>query len=178
MDFQGKPSADSRTKRIGSGKATGAGNACLLRMGAALLVTLAAKNRPALGQFEGHGGFLAALRTDGGRDLALPCRPICAIGSGTARLAPFASLGVVPEAFLRVKELLAGGKHKIGTAFNTFQDSVPVLHQAAPLQAVGTDRVRVHRSGGRAGSRRSSINNVILVPSWPSCERACELRPL
>ena len=104
-------------------------------MDAPLLITLATEDRPALRQLERYCGLLAALRTDGGRNAALLRHPIGITGLAAPRFASLASLGLVSEALFGVKELLAGAEHEIGTALDTPENPVPVLHIEPPFKA-------------------------------------------
>ena len=143
-----------------------------------LLVALAAEYRPALRQLKRHGGFLAALRTSGGRHAALLRR-----GRGIARLAAprfarLTSFGLVSEALLGIKELLAGAEYKIGTALDTPENPVPVLHIEPPFKANMLPVARVNRT--EAARAASAVRLLYVNPARaaPSCERACELEPL
>jgi hypothetical protein len=97
-------------------------------VGPPLLETLAAENRPAPGQLEGHRGFLAALRTRGGRNAALLHPPLCVVGLAAKHLTGLASLGLISETLFGVKELFAGGENKIGTTLDASENPVPILH--------------------------------------------------
>src|ERR1700733_4772252 len=87
---------------------------------AALLEAFAAEHGAALGRAEGHRRFFAALRA--GRLRFRTHRSCAAIRAATAntfrtlRLARFAPLGLVLEALVGEKHLLAGSKHKLRIA--------------------------------------------------------------
>jgi hypothetical protein len=109
--------------------------------GAALLEALAAKDWTSLRGAEGHGSFLAALRTGG---LGFRAHLRGATASSTAfralGLAAFASLRFVLETLVGEKHLLAGSKNKLSAALRTLQHPVVVFHEPlspCPSQAGG-----------------------------------------
>jgi hypothetical protein len=93
-----------------------------------LLKTFSAIHRASLCRLEGNGCFFSALRTHRlGLDTlhaAGTCR--CARRAiGFARLAP---LGLVLEALVGEKHLLAGGENELSRTFSTLQNPVMVFH--------------------------------------------------
>jgi len=81
----------------------------------------AAKDGTALRGAEGHGGVLAALGAGGARFDASVALSVCGSGRrrehGDAfRLAGFATLGLVLEAFVVKEKLFPGGEHEVGAA--------------------------------------------------------------
>jgi len=102
-----------------------------------LLEAFPAKYRSALCGLERDGGLFAALRAnrlgfhtlDASHAAARPLRAV-----GFARPAP---LGLVLEALVGVKELLAGGENELSFTISAPQDPIVVFH--GPLH----DRIRV-----------------------------------
>ena len=91
-----------------------------------LLKTFAAINGPALSRLEGNRSFLPALRAGGFRFGALKSAGTCAFCS--SRLAGLTTLGLVLEALIGEKHLLAGGENKLRTAFRALQDPIVIFH--------------------------------------------------
>jgi hypothetical protein len=92
------------------------------------LKTFAAIYGATLRGFEGYGRFFSTLRADrfcfdplGGRG-----RWLSALGAN--RLASLATLGLVLEAFVREKHLLAGGENEFSPALGALQNFVMVFH--------------------------------------------------
>jgi hypothetical protein len=97
--------------------------------GAALLEALAAEDGPALGGTEGHRRFLAALGTIGfGFGAHRGTASSAATAFGALGLASLATLGLVLEALVREKHLLARSKNKLGATLRTLQDLIVVFH--------------------------------------------------
>jgi hypothetical protein len=90
------------------------------------LETFAAINGPALCRLEGNRSFLPALRAGGFRFGALKSAGTCALCP--SRLAGLATLGLILEALIGEKHLLAGGENKFCTAFRTLQDPIVIFH--------------------------------------------------
>jgi hypothetical protein len=96
--------------------------------GPPLLKAFAAEHRPALRRAERNRSFLSALRAGGLGFSSLEC-----IGTRTRTLralgfAVFAPLGLVFEALVGEKHLLAGGEDKFLIAFRTLQDLIVIFH--------------------------------------------------
>src|SRR5712692_5403997 len=100
-----------------------------------LLEALAAIHGPTLRRLEGNRGFLPALRAGRlrFRTLEIP-RASGFRAFGFARLAP---LGLVLEALVGEKHLLAGGEHKLGAALRALQDLIVVFHLLLRSPALG-----------------------------------------
>ena len=96
--------------------------------GSPLLKTFAAVDRAALGRLEGHGRLFSTLGADrfrfdpldGGR------RRFTALRAN--RLASLATLGLVLEALVREKHLLAGGENEFSPALGALQNLVMIFH--------------------------------------------------
>ena len=135
--------------------------------GPPLLVTLAAIHGAALRRLEWDRGFLPALRTNRFRLAARGTVRRCAGGMrGLAGLTP---LGLVLEALVGVKHLLAGSEDKFRAAFDALQYLVAVLHLLLrwPLGGGPTWQPR----GGGEPRFPSRVPVRTLVPSpvstWP-----------
>jgi hypothetical protein len=98
--------------------------------GTALLEALAAKNRAALSRAEGHRSFLSALRAICLRFGAhrRTATSSSAASFGALGFASLAALGLVLEALIREKHLLARSKNKLGATLRTLQDLIVVFH--------------------------------------------------
>ena len=128
-----------------------------------MLETFAAINRPPLSGLKGHGRLLAALGADR--------RGFHALGTVAAQrlvalaFTGLAPLGLVLEAFVGVKELLARGKHEIRAAVDALQDPVLVLHASPPCSNRPARRQpRQTRSVRLSLSRLSLAASVLFVP--------------
>jgi len=122
-----------------------------------LLKTFAAINGTPLRWLERNCRFFAALRANGfGFDAlnASRTRPIAALRS--TGFASFAPLGLVLEALVGEKHLLAGRENEFSSTFRALQDLIVVFHCAAPLcwertaasnsrQTIGRIRLRLMR---------------------------------
>jgi hypothetical protein len=95
--------------------------------GATLLKALPAEHRAALRWPEGNGCFLAALRAVGFR--FRPHRTAAPAAFGSFRLAGFAALRFVLEAFVGEKHLFAGSKYELRTTLGTLQDFIVIFHE-------------------------------------------------
>ena len=92
-----------------------------------LLEAFTAIHGAALRRFEGHGRLFSTLRADrfrfhpldGGRRFAT---------LRANRLTSLATLGLVLEALIREKHLLAGGENEFSPALGALQDFVMVFH--------------------------------------------------
>jgi hypothetical protein len=129
-----------------------------------------AEHGPALGWLEGHGCFSAALRARSASFGAHPEASARALG-----LALLAVLGVVFELFVVEKQLLAGGKHKVGATVSTFQYSIVEIHGRLPCNrelfpirpcllrrvAVGGDPCSLSRYTTRARTAVETSGNAI-----------------
>jgi|SRR5579864_342034 len=93
---------------------------------APLLEAFAAVDGPALSRLEGNRSFLPALRARGFRFGALKSAGTGAFCS--SRLTGLATLGLVLEALIGEKHLLAGGENKFRTAFRALQDPIVIFH--------------------------------------------------
>jgi len=93
---------------------------------APLLKTFTAVNGPALRRLEGNRSFLPALRAGGFGFGALESAGTCAFCP--SRLAGLTSLGLILEALVGEKHLLAGGENKFRTAFRALQDPIVIFH--------------------------------------------------
>src|SRR6185437_14527783 len=105
------------------------------RHAAFVLEALTAQDRPALRGFEGNGRRDAAFGAFGARLGARDTRRCrsCACRRrlstmGAARLAWFATLGVVLELLVLEEKLLARGKDEFAAAVDAGKDSVNVFH--------------------------------------------------
>jgi len=99
--------------------------------GAALLEAFAAKDGTALRWTEGHRGFLAALGAIGfgfGAHRGVAAVSAAAATFGALGFASLAALGLILEALVREKHLLARSKNKLGATLRTLQDLIVVFH--------------------------------------------------
>ena len=97
-----------------------------------------------MGRAEGHRRFFAALRASRLRfGTHRSGAAICAAAHAfrTLRLARFAAFGLVLEAFVGEKHLLAGSKHKFRIAFRALQYFIVEFHVDRPPLA------RIEREG-------------------------------
>jgi hypothetical protein len=94
--------------------------------GAPLLEALPAKYRAPLRRPERNGCFLAALRAVRFRFRSHRAAPAA---FGSLRLAGFATLRFVLEAFVGEKHLFAGGEYKLSTTFGTLQHPIVIFHE-------------------------------------------------
>ena len=107
---------------------------------ASCLEAFPAKHRASLSRPEGNRGFLAALRA---RCLRFRSRLVSSSPAFRPfRLTGFASFRFVLKSLVGEKHLLAGSKHKLGTALRALQYLVVEFHEPLPLDpfwAAGTD---------------------------------------
>src|SRR5579862_951001 len=96
--------------------------------GSPLLKAFAAVHGAALRRLEGHGRFFPTLRADRFRFHSLDGgrRRFTALDAN--RLATLATLGLVLEALVREKHLLAGGEDEFSPALGALQNFVMVFH--------------------------------------------------
>ena len=98
--------------------------------GASLLEALPAEDRPALGRFEGNGGFLAATRTV---RPGLYFRRVVTRGGGahvcrSLSFAGLATLGLVLKLLIVEEKLLTGCKDEITTTVDALEDLILKFH--------------------------------------------------
>jgi hypothetical protein len=95
----------------------------------ALLKTLAAKHRTALGRLKGNRGLFAAMRAVGARlNFLVAVRGGRAYCGGAFRFARLAALGFVLELFVVKEELFARGEKKFRAAIDALQQPVLEFH--------------------------------------------------
>src|SRR5271165_1199268 len=134
---------------------TKAAKRCVSLLGAhsaALLETFAAKDGPALRGAEGHGGFLAALRTAGLGFRAYGRGSAASATFGALGLAGLAALGLILKTFIGEEHLLSAGKDKLGATLRTLQDPIVVFHCRYP-----PDRTSITGRGLCTGSQRGWV---------------------
>jgi hypothetical protein len=95
--------------------------------GPPLLKALAAIHRAPLRRPEWNGCFLSALRAV--RFRFRPHRTAAPAAFGSLRLAGFATLWFVLEAFVGEKHLFAGGKYELRTTLGTLEDLIVIFHE-------------------------------------------------
>jgi hypothetical protein len=95
--------------------------------GAPLLKALAAIHRSSLRRAEWNRRFFSALRAVRFRFRPHGTAPAATLGS--LRLAGFATLWFVLEAFVGEKHLFAGSKYELGTTLGTLQDLIVIFHE-------------------------------------------------
>jgi len=100
---------------------------CRRPHGSPLLEAFSAKHGAPLRRTKRNCGFLPALRA-GGLGLRSLDGVTLARALGTLGFAVLAPLGLVLEALVGEKHLLAGGENKLLTAFRTFQNLIVVFH--------------------------------------------------
>jgi hypothetical protein len=137
------PDAQPRTKKIGQTRASAPSSSSfdpressryLGTLGGAhrapLLEAFAAKHGSALSRAERYRGFLSTLGTVGfsfGPHRGSAAPP-ATDAFGAFGLASFAALGLVLEALVREKHLLARSKNKLSATLRTLQDLIVVFH--------------------------------------------------
>ena len=138
------------------------------RDGAPRLETFAAVHGASLSGLERNSCFFTALRADG-----FGFNALSAVGSrtGTARraigLARFAPLGLVLEALIGEKHLLAGSENELRPAFGALQDLIVVFH--ALLRDPCWDRTGSVTTG--AGRRDGSAGTQLRQQRFSSADR-------
>jgi len=95
--------------------------------GAPLLKALSAKHRASLCRPERNGRFLSTLRAV--RFRFRPHRTAAPAAFGSLRLAGFATLRFVLEAFVGEKHLFARGKYELSTTLGTLQHLIVIFHE-------------------------------------------------
>jgi hypothetical protein len=112
-----------------------------------LLKTLAAVNGPSLRGLEGNGRFFPALRAHRLRFDPLNAYRAWIAALRADSLARFAPLGLVFEALVGEKHLLAGGENEFSPAFPALQDLIVVFHTLLRDRALPEQKALRARAG-------------------------------
>jgi hypothetical protein len=138
---------------------------CRRTHGPPLLETLAAEHGPSLRRTERNSGFLPALRAGG-----FGFRALETVRSGTRTLralgfAFLAPLGLVLEALVGEKHLLAGGEDELLTAFRALQDLIVIFHTQLRGSTLVGEPASLPATSNLAGIRRG--RTWVPIPTGP-----------